>query len=194
MFAFAIAAALAAAPAAAPCTYDRDRLLSLDQKAFDQDLEGGWRALANDPRCWIAAADLLRDYRQLHQSTASILFWHEGQLRANAGQTAAAIALFEQSRAKEPDPFGWNFYVDGTIAFLRHDRAGLQAARDKLAAVPKPADFHPIGPNGKPMEIKWPPNLNVLDGFLTCFDRPYDVAYGRSECTRPMGKISVPDR
>ena len=51
MFAFAIAAALAAAPAAAPCTYDRDRLLSLDQKAFDQDLEGGWRALANDPRC-----------------------------------------------------------------------------------------------------------------------------------------------
>jgi hypothetical protein len=187
MFAFAIAAALAAAPAAAPCTYDRDRLLSLDQKAFDQDLEGGWRALANDPRCWIAAADLLREYRQAHHSNDSILFWHEGQLRANAGQTDAAIALFEQSRAKQRDPVGWNLYVDGTIAFLRHDRAGLQAARDKLAAVPKPADFHPVDPSGKPVAIAWPPNLNVLDGLLICFDRPYAVAYGTPECTRPMG-------
>jgi hypothetical protein len=165
MFGFAIAAALAAAPPGDPCAYDRDRLLSLDQRAFDQDVEGGWRALANDPRCWIAAADLLRDYRQLHQSTASILFWHEGQLRANAGQMDAAIALFEQSRAKQRDPVGWNLYVDGTIAFLRHDRAGLQAARDKLAAVPKPADFHPVDPSGKPVAIAWPPNLNVLDGY-----------------------------
>jgi len=194
MFAFAIAVALAAAPPADPCSYDRDRLLSLEQNAFDQDLEGGWRTLANDPRCWITAADLLRDYRQAHHSTASILFWHEGQMRANAGQTDAAIALFEQSRAKEPDPFGWNFYVDGTIAFLRHDRAALQTAHDKLAAVPKPADFHPIGRDGKPMEIKWPPNLNVLDGFLICFDRPYDLAYGARECTQPLAKVSIPER
>jgi hypothetical protein len=194
MFGFVIAAALAATPPGDPCPYDRDRLLSLDQNAFDQDLEGGWRKLADDPRCWIAAADLLRDYREAHHSTASILFWHEGQLRANAGQTDAAITLFEQSRAKEADPFGWNFYVDGTIAFLRHDRARLQAARDKLAVLPKPKDFHPIGPDGKPFDIKWPPNLNVLDGFLTCFDRPYDQAYGTPQCAKPLAKVQAPQR
>ena len=183
----------AAAPATA-CAYDRDRLLSLDQNAFDQDLNGGWRALADKPGCRLAAADLLRDYRQAHHSTDRILFWHEGQLRAEAGQKEAALALFERSRAKEPDAFGWNLYVDGTIAFLHHDRAALQAARDKLAKVPEPANFHPVSPDRKPIQIKWPPNLNVLDGFLHCFDRSYDLAYGTPRCTQPMAKIQVRKR
>jgi hypothetical protein len=191
MFAFAIAAALAGAPTADPCAYDRHRLLSLDQNAFDQDLEGGWRKLANDRGCALVAADLIRDYRELHRGPMEwLLSWHEGQLRAEAGQTERAITLFQSSHKTKDD--SWNLYVDGTIAFLRHDRAGLQAARDKLAAVPKPADFHPIGPDGKPMEMAWPPNLNVLDGLLTCFDRAYDVAYGAAECTRPMTEISAP--
>jgi hypothetical protein len=193
MFAFLLAAALAAAPPADPCAYDRDRLLALDQNAFDQDLKGGWRVLAENPRCYVAAADLIRDYREAHHSTDTILFWHEGQMRASARQTAAAIALFEKSR-KTRDSIGWNFYVDGTVAFLRHDRAQLQAARDKLAALPKPADFHPVGPDGKPFDIKWPPNLNILDGFLTCFDRSYEQAYGTRQCAKAPAKVQVPDR
>ena len=194
MFAFLLAAAVAAAPASDPCAYDRKRLLSLDLNAFDQDLSGGWRVLGDNPRCYVAAADLIRDYREAHHSTNSILFWHEGQMRAEAGQTSAAVRLFNQSRAKQPDMIGWNFYLDGTIAFLRHDRAALQAARDKLAVLPKPADWPPPGPDGKPVNFPWPLNLNVLDGFLKCFDRSYETAYGSAECTQPMGKIQLPDR
>jgi hypothetical protein len=187
MFAFLLAAAVAAAPTAGPCTYDRDRLLSLDEKSFDQDMRGGWRTLADDPRCYLAAADLIRDYREVHHVSGTTLVWHEGQMRASAGQTNGAIALFEQSR-KAHDPSGWNFYVDGTIAFLQHDRRALQIARDKLAALPTPADWHPVGPDGKPFPIKWPPNLNVLEGLLKCFGRSYEEAYGSATCTKPIGK------
>ena len=193
MFAFLLAAAATAAAPTNSCAYDRKRLLALDQNAFDQDLKGGWRALSENPRCYVAAADLIRDYRAAHHSTDSILFWHEGQMRASAGQTSAAIALFEKSRRAQ-DPIGWNFYVDGTVSFLRHDRTQLQAARDKLAALPKPADFHPVGLDGKPIDIKWPPNLNILDGFLTCFSRSYDQAYGTPQCTKPLEKVQIPDR
>jgi hypothetical protein len=27
------------------------------------------------------------------------------------------------------------------------------------------------------MELKWPMNLDVLDGLIACFDRPYSEAY-----------------
>ncbi|MEM1246425.1 MAG: hypothetical protein AAGK22_08635 [Acidobacteriota bacterium] len=33
-------------------------------------------------------------------------------------------------------------------------------------------------------EMQWPPNLDVVDGLLRCFDRPYAEAYGAS-CRRP---------
>lgn len=193
MFALLIAASVAAAPGSDPCAYDRGRLLALDQKAFDQDLQGGWRVLTENPRCYVAAADLIRDYREAHDSTDSILFWHEGQMRAFAGQSEAAIELFEKSRHKEPDWTGWNLYVDGSVAFLRHDRSALQAARDKLAALPKPPDWPPTGPDGKPFNVPWPPNLNVLDGFIACFDQIYEKAYGTQTCTQPI-KVQVPGR
>src|SRR4051812_3171712 len=98
MYAFAIAAILATSPID-PCAYDRDRLLALEPSAFDQDLGGGWRKLADDPRCLLAAADLIRDYRNAHAHSSTILFWHEGQLRAEAGQIETAIALFAKARA-----------------------------------------------------------------------------------------------
>jgi hypothetical protein len=32
---------------------------------------------------------------------------------------------------------------------------------------------------GQPaMKVRWPPNLDVVDGFLNCFDKSYDEAYG----------------
>jgi hypothetical protein len=61
-----------------------------------------------------------------------------------------------------------------------------------LAALPRPPQFNPTWPGGKPMKIDWPPNLNVLDGFLTCFDRTYSEAYGNKMCTRPIGQIQLP--
>lgn len=108
-------------------------------------------------------------------------YWHERQTRAIAGQTALAIELFEKSHQR-PDLFGWNLYVDGSIAFLRRDRKALQAARDELAALPQPDDWPPLGPDGKPAKIAWPANLDFLNGFLRCWDLPYSAAYG---CPKP---------
>src|SRR5690606_11715924 len=100
----------AQAPSASDlCTYDRSAMLALDQDAFDQDPAGGWRALAAHEECLLAAADLIRDYRQNRRSEDTILYWHEGQVRAVAGMESEAIPLFEKSlKRPEEDPFGWN--------------------------------------------------------------------------------------
>lgn len=180
----ALAATGMAADDTGPCVYDRTAMLALDQQAFDQDMDGGWRALAARPGCTLAAADLIRDYRRAHGSDAGILYWHEGQLRANAGQTGQAIELFERSR-KADDPFGWNPYVDASIAFLRGDRPALLAARDALARLPRPADFAPRDQNGEPIEIRWPPNLQVVDRLIACFGQGYRIAYSGS-CAAPQ--------
>lgn len=155
--------------------------MALDQRAFDQDMDGGWRALARDSACRIVAADLIRDYREAHSLTAPILFWHEGQMRAEAGQTEMAIVLFDRSR--HDDRFGWNLYVDASIAFLRRDRDALQRARDALAALPRPAGFQSTDTNGRPINLAWPPNLNVVDALIRCFGRPYAEAYA---CAAPV--------
>lgn len=184
-----VAQALAPSPPAATapaCGYDRAAMLALDERAFDQDMTGGWRALSNRG-CELAAADLIRTYREAHGASRMTFLshWHEGQLRAEAGQTQAAIALFARAR-KTPEldnGFGWNLYVDGSIAFLRRTRPALQAARDHLAALPPPA--------GLPATVRWPMNLNVLDGLLRCFDKDYRTAYGVT-CSRPAVVITAP--
>jgi len=158
------------------CSFDREKLLALDQNAFDQDMNGGWRKLAVNPKCRTIAADLIRDYRQHHQNNSTILLWHEGQMRADAGETAAAIDLFRRSY-KPDDPAGWNLYVDATIAFLQGDRAAFDAARAELAALPVPEWFKDMkDPTGN--AIEWPINLKVVDGLGHCFGRPYREAYG----------------
>jgi len=81
----------------------------------------------------------------------------------------------------------WNFYIDGTIAFLEKDAHSLQQARDALAKI-KPSDEevalvqemmrenpHYNYPEGHEFE---PQNLSFLDGFIKCFDAPFAKAYG----------------
>lgn len=179
----AIAVALSGPPPAPlPCSYDRAAMLALDFSAFDQAMDGGWRTL-EAKGCAREAADVIRDWRKLHGNTGptdTLLSWHEGQLRADAGQSAQAIALFDAGRhpAADDAKWGWNLYFDGSIAFLRGDRRGLEAARSKLAVLPRPADLQDsIGADGKPRVARWPMNLRVLDGFLRCWGQPYKVAY-----------------
>lgn len=170
-------------PAAHPCQLDFTASLALGQDAFDQDMNGGWRALAQRPGCEGVAADLVHAYRSNLESHLSILYWHEGQLRANIGQIPEAIRLMEQSR-KADDRFGWNPYVDATVAFLSGDRAALAAARGALAALPRPEGFRDeVLANG--FRMTWPPNLAVVDGLVRCFGRPYREAYGAPSCREP---------
>lgn len=174
-----------AAPPPPDCRFDRAAALALDFAAFDQSVTSGWRPIAKR-RCTVEAADLIRDYRAAHPDSdrLQLLFWHEGQLRATAGQTAAAIEAFRQAyKPPEMDAgLGWNLYVEGTIAFLAHDRAALQRARDTLAALPKPENWGRTigGTDGKARVPSWPLNLGVLDGFLRCFDKPFAEAYQKA--------------
>jgi len=180
------------ATATPDCTYDRAAMMTLPQQAFDQNATGGWRALSMRG-CEAEAADLIRDWRETNkpERNASILYWHEGQLRADLGQNAAAIALFERSRktVEEDHGMGWNLYVDGSIAFLRRNRPAFDKSHVALAALPKPDGFDPRGPDGKPIAITWPMNLNVLDGFARCWDKPYKEAY--TICPAPFRVIKA---
>ncbi|MFT3762617.1 MAG: hypothetical protein QM761_08410 [Pseudoxanthomonas sp.] len=180
-------------PAADKCAYDKAAMLALDENAFDQDVSnggGGWRAIGNIPGCEIAAADLIAAYKRKHGLDTPILNWHEGQMRASAGQTERAIGLLSAARKDgEPGQEAWNEYVDATVAFLRRDRQGLLRARDRLAQAPIPEGMPPVKDgymelevgNGQTMKMRWPMNIDVVDGLIACFDKPYDEAYG-GEC------------
>jgi len=179
----AAAALQAAAPAPDPCPVDERAMLALPLDAFDQDMAGGWRALSQRPGCAARAADLIRAYREAAQRRMAILYWHEAQLRAEAGETDAAVRLMGQARHPTEED-GWNAYVDASIAFLRGDRDRLVAARDRLAALPMPEGFREARfPAG--FAMRWPLNLDVIEGFIRCFGRPYREAYGSPECRRP---------
>lgn len=159
-----------------PCAIDRMMALLLDEQAFDQGPEG-WRRLAN-PDCFAAAADLIRDWRAAHPGHSPMLHWHEGQMRAAAGQYEHAAMLFEAARAGPNEwniDTGWNAYVDASIAFVRRDAARLQAARNHLADLPPPPLQTQAAPaaRAEPLPENWPPNLDVVDGLIACFDKPY---------------------
>ena len=173
------------------CSYNRSEMLALDVNSFDQDFNGGWRTIADRDGCKAAAADLIRDYIDEHNPQSTIVYFHEAQMRAMAGQTERALQLFSQTRKpkSETDRIGWNHYVEATIAFLRKDRDALGRAQAALASTPRPDGFNPVDTHGNPVELIWPPNLNVVDGFLECFERDYDWAY--NNCSRPLLKTET---
>ena len=93
---------------------------------------------------------------------------------------ADAIALMLEGRDQESDAI--QPYVDASVAFLRQDREALLAARARLVALPVPEYFARAAeryranyPDLPP--LSWPLNLNKVDGFIACFDRPYREAY-----------------
>jgi hypothetical protein len=182
------------------CGYDRAAMLALDEQAFDQDLNnggGGWRRIEAIPGCQLAAAELLRDYRVTHHVDGVTMAWHEGQMRAAAGQYREAIELFDSAHKPENQAnAGWNAYVDASIAFLRRDRAALEAARTRVAAVPYPQGSglpplnqgyieFPAEAGRPPMKMRWPPNIDVVDGLLHCFSESYAVALNEARCRQP---------
>ena len=101
--------------------------LALTYQAFDQQLGGGWRKLA-EMGDFLAAAKLIDRYEKekygLAQWQRVTLRFHAGQLYAFAGKKKLALARLEAAIfAKEPAdwPIKWNAYVHATIAFLERD-------------------------------------------------------------------------
>lgn len=171
-----------------------EALIALPPQAFDQDFEGGWRAVSYDDGCLLAAADLIKAYILYSRPFPAsdelrLLRWHAGQMMASANAYAEAIALMSGTHdAPEDGETEWNLYVDGTLAFLRSDRDALLQARDELAGRTVPEDvqaarrrFLADNPNITMPDgfVDEPANLSVLDGLLTCFEAPYSQAYGR---------------
>jgi len=167
------------------CAYDRATMLALTPEKFDQDKQGGWRPLAAKPSCRAAAVELLAAYRKAHWRELApwqlhISYWHEGQIRALMGQNTEAVPLLlagvDPAQAIDPAD-----YALGTVAFLQHDLEALRAARGRMAAQPRPAWFDKVAAEMQAREHvtpQWPPNLDVLDGLIACFDKTYDEAYG----------------
>lgn len=185
LFAVLAAAAATAAASPEPCGIDKTPLLALSAEKFDQDPKGGWRILAERPGCDGAAADLIAEYRRVHWGQLApydlhLNYWHEGQARAYAGQTDRAVRLLLDGA--NPDSIGYfEDYALGTVAFLLRDMEGLKAARARLAARPEPPEFKArVG-----ADVPWPPNLDVLDGLIACFEKPYKAAYGEPACRQP---------
>ena len=172
------------------CQFDRDSMMAMDFNTFDQTSGSGWRMVADMLGCALVAADLIRDYIDLHSPNERIIVFHEAQMRAKGGQTARAIELFRQTREAEGQSsfFGWNQYVDATIAFLEGDKEALRDARESLASLPKPSNFRAVDRDGNPVELSWPPNLHLVDGFLKCFEETYETAY--DDCSRADGNTS----
>ncbi|OLF73139.1 hypothetical protein AWH62_09350 [Maricaulis sp. W15] len=163
----------------------RYEALELGFQEFDQS-EAGWRGVAREG-CYLEAANLISNYKQanlddLGLESTSRLEWHEGQMRAYAGDYSAAINLFRATFDTRESGTADRHYAEATIAFLQHDRAALQAARDELADLPPPEGFeaaierferlypdHPVP--------TWPLNLNVVDKLVRCFGATYEAAY-----------------
>lgn len=163
------------------CRQIDDAMLGMAFQDFDQgDL--GWRSL-EAPGCEAVAADGIKRYREQNGGALednSGLIWHEAQLRASAGQTDEALELMVRKR--ETDLSSIRPYTDPSIAFLRQDKAALLAAREALVAMPEPDEYRQAAdryaktyPDLPP--LSWPLNLDVVDGLIACFGRPYVEAY-----------------
>ncbi len=159
-------------PPSKRCEYNH-HLLDLGFEAFDQDMKGGWRALAAQHGCEGKAANIVSEYRHKYLSMMPILYWHEAQLRAQIGENKEAISLMRKSRELDyKDLSGWDPYVDATIAFLQNDKGRFRKARDRLEHFRKP--------NGWPADAEWPQNASVVARLWNCFGKPYKIAYDGS--------------
>jgi hypothetical protein len=170
-------------------------IMSLDFQSFDQNMNGGWREVANQENCNMASSILIGTYlarsKIYYEIYRSSLRWHMGQMLAYENKYEEAIPYFENTyHANEARTSPWNLYVDGTIAFLKKDKALLRSKRDLLAKSPVSESMKKSrqkyiddNPEVKMYEgyVDEPMNMPVMNDLLACFDQPYSKAYGNCE-------------
>jgi hypothetical protein len=169
----------------AECVPDPAPYLALDWENFDQGVSPdgrawGWREVSSQQGCETAAGDLIDRWMatngaDLPRSTRLFMLFHEGQVRAMGGDFVRGAELIEAGRGAWTQPEG-EAYVDAILAFLRSDRSGLQAARERMLAVPAPANWantqqaflDKIG-----WEPRWPLNIESVDKLISCWGKGY---------------------
>ncbi|MDP5208375.1 hypothetical protein [Microbulbifer sp. 2205BS26-8] len=158
---------------------EKARVIRLEFWEFDQSQTDGWRPFY-EAGCYQIAADLLIEYVNMNPALANkhvILNMHAGQMLASTGNYEKAKNYFSMSYSPMKDKawINWNAFVDATIAFINSDMPGLKSAKEKIElqeTITKEA--YPNFPEywwGKKM------NLDVVNGFIACFDKPYVEAY-----------------
>lgn len=168
-------------------------ILALPFKEFDQTEGSGWRPYY-EQACYSIASRLLTEYLTRNPKLGqqyNVLPLHAGQLLAMHGDYQRAIVYLKTSYLNKSDGgdtpsfIDTNAFIDSHIAFLDRDMQALLAARDKISQQPE----MPKSP-GVP-EWAWGKkvNLEVVEGFINCFEKPFAVAYGK-ECRTIKGKIS----
>ena len=156
-----------------------EKNIGLEFHDFDQNPELGWRPYYSH-RCYESAGILIERYMAEHPGLASehpILPFHAGQMFALSGHYKKAISLMEKAHAdSSSDLVDWNAFVNANIAFLQRDLEILKEMRGRINMQP-PMPESPGIPSwavGKKM------NLDVVDGFLRCFEKSYEDAYSKS--------------
>lgn len=174
---------------------ERAAMLELDVNSFDQTEGQGWRLIA-DRGCYSEAAELIAEYRA-QADDPKIARQHQVQMHAAAEEREQAIALLDELIADDKTNEEWEMlhYRRATRAFLASDLEALKDSRADLATLPMPQGFadaverferdYPEFPSPK-----WPPNLDVVDAFLACFDDSYNEAYSGKVC-RAAGEASA---
>lgn len=183
-----LVAASATVAHASDCTFsqnEREVMLNLSFKQFDQQQDGGWRPLYAK-QCYVQAAALLQAYMKRHPDTVRqqyMLPFHTGQMFALAGHYGQAIDYMRKGYTDwKSETIDWNAFVDANIAFLEHDRSKLLIQRNRISQQPPLSE----GPGVPAWAVGKRMNLDVVDGFLACFDKPYADAYG-DKC-RELGR------
>ena len=159
-------------------------MMGLNYEEFENDLDGGWRQLGNTLGCEAETAKLIRTYRiEKIEAQRRSLLHHEAQLLGAAGDYEAAAATLRTLIPLVTDPT-MLYYHEAELAFFLRNRAALKDARKSLSALPQPdwfersAEAFKQAYPGSPAPV-WPLNLDVVDGLIRCFDRPYAEAYQR---------------
>lgn len=156
------------------------RIVGLSLQDFDQNPGDGWRPYY-ESGCYEQAAHLLTAYMTAYPERTNrnyMLPFHAGQMYAMNNEYEKAERFMRQAYSPHDSAkIDWNAFVDANIAFLRKDQAMLSRMRQRIAKQPEMTEAMgaPEWAVGKKM------NLDVVDGFIACFDEPYSVAYD-GEC------------
>ena len=145
------------------CVGEETPWLKLDYVQFEEKRN----QLPEDSSCLRAQFAVIQHYRDHRHGDMRLLdlynsAFHQGQLLAMLGSSSEAIPYLLGGVVPGHDPGDFSDYAIGTVASLHHDRESLVAARARLVLRNGEDDL----------------NVATLDGLVTCFNKPYIVAYG----------------
>jgi hypothetical protein len=153
---------------------DRETLLSLPWKEFDQTQNSGWRVYVNPTRKqYLVAARLIEEYLERHGELTLrqrvITHYHAAHqyiyraVLTGEGKVSDAFPHLDKAIVpgkKTAPSLDWNDMVILTKAFLMSDRATLLEVKKRVAAMP-------------PEAVRFLKSPNTPDEYLTNLGKPY---------------------